>query len=404
MDSVLIVGDFRRLDLHYLARAASKKYRVYFLELDIQTNPMNTAFKKYGQELRIQDFVNGFDILKSLNIVKVFFFSFVNIHEVLFNLVCKQISIPTIHVEHGVRDFDVTLNLNKLNKSRETSSVKIQIQSFIYKLRHCRELMHLRRFDRQTFESLSSDLKSFYKEYHDIRIKNNFLDTCMLINNPLRNPNRYISFSEVIFRFHRIKDHLDDQAQVDFIGFPQFDDLLDLDESNDRELLYIDQPFVEKSQFGWNTEFRKRLIQDIHDKIAKKFNYILKIKPHPTSDQSFFKSLESELERVKIIDAKEIYSNDIVLGFASTLLIPLAAQKNTICFSLDMHPDIDFNYSAFLTNNEAIKQVSSIGDLMEEMDNLTALSQIQKRAKHLFIEEWMHIHDGNSFKRLLDVI
>lgn len=404
MDPAIIVGDYSRSDLLFFIQAASSKYELFFLQLDSISKKDNSDFRKYGTEISIYRYGSSHVLIKKLNIKKVFFFALENIHEVLFNICCKFNKIDTVHVEHGLRDFDAWIKIAQLQRDGTNKKLSKRIYNYLSNFKNLPRLTYLIHFFNQSKKKLPLELQNFVDDYTMVRRSNSFIDTCIKINDTRRLPRSYISFSPRVFAFHKRKDHLVDDSIVNYVGFPQFDDLLNLKRSTNQELVYIDQPFMESGLFGWTEEFKLNLIRSIHKEIAEEFDLKFKVKPHPNSNRVFWKKCENKFDRLNVIGIENLRSNDIVLGFASTMLLPLVAQEDTVCFSLEYHPSINFNYSDTLTSSPAIFQIRSIAEFKSCFLKLKKIRQEQKKAKESFVKEWMHIFDGNSYKRLLDVV
>ena len=404
MKPVIVVGDYKRPDLQFYLEAIGSKYEVYLLQLDIASSNSSPHKKSIGTEISISNYRHADHLIKTLNISKVFFFALENIHEVLFNISAKNIGIPTVHLEHGVRDYETTVKFSiQRGEGTKKSFFRISLDK-ILGIRQIKKRIALKNFFDKSLASLPKEKKDFMIEYVKIRKSTSFLETCRVVNDPLRLPDSYISFSPKVFEFHKIKDHLKDQEKVSFIGFPQFDELQNLEIGEKQEIIFIDQPFAELNLFGWTSDFKFQLIQRLHDEIAEKYNYAFKIKPHPNSNLQFWENCENSFELLKLVDEKNMYSNDIVIGFGSTMLLPLVAQDETVCFSLEIHPKIDFEYSKFLTSSEAIEQVNSIEDLKKCISDLEEYRSKQNNEKSHFVSEWLYEYDGNSYYKLLNVV
>ncbi|NNM16059.1 MAG: hypothetical protein HKO56_05325 [Bacteroidia bacterium] len=404
MKSAIIVGDYKRPDVQFYLKAVSSKYKLYLLLLDFSSSKSRNTKVQFGEKISIKDFKNANHLLKSLNISKVFFFAFENIHEVLFNVCCKNLEINTVHIEHGVRDYERTLGLSKLRKENDRKTLFQRWKQKSISVRQIPERITLKRFFNKSLNLLSKGDQKFIKHYVKIRRTHSYLETSRLVTDEKRMPASYISFSQKTFEFHMLKDCLQDLSRVSFIGCPQFDDLFNLKKANEQELVFIDQPFVEFKVFGWTYQYKFELIQQINDKIVEPFNFKLKIKPHPYSNMEFWNKCKSQFSRIEIIDQSGFNSNDIVIGFASTMLIPLVAQNDTVCISIEKHPEIDFNYSDFLSSSDAITQVNSIEELKNCISSISQLKEKQSKAKPEFIKDWLYLFDGKSYDRLLEVV
>jgi hypothetical protein len=93
-----------------------------------------------------------------------------------------------------------------------------------------------------------------------------------------------------------------------------------------------------------------------------------------------------------------------VIGFYSTLLMPLIAFSHTTCFALEMHPDSGgYDNSAFFVATGAIKKITNWQELLEGIRDEKELHELQSQYKQSFTEQWLYKFDGRSSERLKEI-
>jgi hypothetical protein len=109
-------------------------------------------------------------------------------------------------------------------------------------------------------------------------------------------------------------------------------------------------------------------------------------------------------EKILLVDMEKMEGNGIYLGFGSTLLTLLAAQKEAVVISLEVHPNIDFSYSDFLTRHGAIDSIHSFDELEILLRETDRLMKKQQQHKAKFTHYWMYKLDGQVKERLRKIV
>lgn len=360
-------------------------------------------YVKYGQAYLWNNFKDAYHLLSSLEITKVIFLHFGDYNEIAIRVACKKHSINTFMLSHGVsfpdqmeRQNQIDLNTNKLWKNKLKNNFAVRSLTYFKNV-----------FYRNTVNRSKKNDQKFLKTYYKTRAKNTMLDSFKKINHSLLKLDFYIAFNRNNKNWFIKKHHINinNHNKILLTGFPSFDVFYKLNadyELNSSSILFIDQPFYEKSLFGWEISHKKKL-----------FNYLLEtgkqilIKPHPLCDLSFWK----EYPQIKIISDEEdfltkVVSTSIIIGFNSTLLLPLCALKNKAVFALETHPLPQKKpyFSDFLTTSGVAKQITSLNQLKGELLDTQKLIENQNKFKPQFCEEWLHKFDGNSTQRLTDIL
>lgn len=398
-DRVLIIGDLSRPDTLYLPRVLSETYDVLMADTSIPLLCPSREALAFGQVIDLTDYRRYGHLIEKENLRKIFYFALEDAHQVLLNATARMQGVKTFHMEHGLRDVETS---NRTIRWISRSSHQSEVISPPKKHHHLKRRLLMRLLRSRSLKALPEGLQQEVRSYLDNYDSDAIGKTLREFNGRVHFPHTYISFSPAVFEFHKSLTHPELQ-QVQFIGNPAFDDWVDLAPSVDgkRKLFFIDQPFVEQRLFGWTMAFKKKLIAHLNSISFRLTNEPMRVKAHPGSDMEFWKDLSTE---VTLVDSHQMHNNGIYLGFGSTLLILLAAQDDSAVICLDIHPDIDFKYSEFLTKNGAIDSVTSIEALEELLQSPEKLVEEQRRHKSTFTEHWIHKADGYATERLREIV
>lgn len=407
MENILIIGDYNREDFLFIGKLLHEKSNIYFLEYSQEKELTSSNYKKWGKAIFWKNFKDAFDLLDKIKPSKVLFYFIESFNHVALNVACKYWGIKTYHIEHGIRYYEIQEMLVTISQG---SNNKQSLKSLFDKYSNIYSRVKTRLFFNNTVAKLPSPYAEFLKAYYKVRSSHDIFNTFRIIDNLLRVADSYISFSPKIFEFHQKSDHLPDGYPVYFTGCPGFDHLKEITatESDTNDILFIDQAFEAQSLFGWNVKNKTKFLKDLIG-FANKQNRILWLKAHPYSSKQAYNEILG-CPNVRIIqnevDFKMAIANSkIVIGFYSTLLMPLMALDHTICFSLDMYPAKPQNQLAgFLLKTGAIKGVDNWEELEKDFENLEAIFQEQRNCKQAFIDQWMYKFDGRCSERMKNIL
>ena len=248
--------------------------------------------------------------------------------------------------------------------------------------------------------------KEFLYKYHSIRKRNSISATFEKISDRLRLPDRYISFSPLIFNYHKELEKLPGHYPVNYIGIPSFDHFVKWKSlsSCGENILFVDQPWFEQKLLGWTMKYKSDFLKELTT-VAHSLNKKLYIKPHPWNDRSLYEVIQDKIIVFEDNWETVIPDINIVLGFSSTLLMPFIAMDHVTCFTLEIHPQkSEAEYSNFLVKSNACHPVRGFEDLRIKIMNRNLWHQTQKENKNYFIENWMYKFDGKSSERLRKVL
>jgi hypothetical protein len=403
--SLIIVGDFNRTDFLYVAKILKEDYRIYFLEYTVKSEIERDEYQQYGGAIFWSSFNSAQDLITKIKPVKVLFYFIETYNHVALNLACKLAGIKTYHIEHGIRSHEFL----KIDFSIPELSIGDKIKNYVEILGTFRARLKGRQFFKNTVKNLPSVYANFLTHYYNIRKKESIAQTFEIIKSEYRLAKVYISFSPKIFNFHVINDHLPPAYPVKFIGCPAFDYLaeLNIENATNESIIFIDNAFEAQQLFGWNENNKKQFLQSLIN-FSESTGKKLLIKMHPYSNLALYEEVINN-RNVAIISNEQfvpaVANSSIIIGFYSTLMMPLMAMRHTVCFSLEMHPaPVAKPLSDFLTNTGASLQIKNWDELYQAYTNIDFLYQQQSIVKEAFIKDWLYKFDGKSSERFIEAL
>src|SRR5690606_6600082 len=105
-----------------------------FIEFTSSSELNNNLFENYGKNIFWKDYYNAFDLLNKIRPNKVVFFFIESYNHVALNVACKELGIPTYHLEHGIRNYEF-VKIKSENKTLLKASLnnKEEIKNLITK-------------------------------------------------------------------------------------------------------------------------------------------------------------------------------------------------------------------------------------------------------------------------------
>ncbi|WP_345161899.1 polysialyltransferase family glycosyltransferase [Pontibacter saemangeumensis] len=402
--NILFVGNYNRRDYVDLLLKSKNEFNFFFLEFSSPKEVKNHYFKTYGKCIFWKDYRDAFDLLDKIKPAKVLFLFIEAYNHVALNTACKLVSIPTFHLEHGLRA-DYTLSLGSERIQSTPPDTHLQLLNSLNILLNFKDRWKTRLFLLNSIKRFPPPEAEFIKEFIKIRSKHNFLDTAVYIKSHERQPAFYISFSEKIFCTHQEYDVLSDQQKVYYIGIPYFDKLASIIPATPiRAVLLIDQPLAEHSLLNWTVQKKRQFIQTL-TQVCSNNHYKLYVKPHPDQNILLWQQRQQEVE---IINDEQLLALapaiPLILGFYSTLLMPFAAFAHTTVVTYEDHPAGNFLVSKPFTEAGVAQPIYDLEELHSILQNLKALHQKQLPHKAKFTEEWMYKFDGKAGERLRDIL
>src|SRR5688572_32206261 len=114
---LLIVGDYNRKDFVEAFCKCKNDFEFYFIEYALRSEVKADYYKAYGKAIFWKDFNNAYSLLKEIKPDKVIFFFIESYNHAALNVACKNLKIPTYHLEHGFRDYKLESDLLKNYKA-----------------------------------------------------------------------------------------------------------------------------------------------------------------------------------------------------------------------------------------------------------------------------------------------
>ena len=403
---LLLVGDYNRNDFIYVAKLLAKDVEFYFIEFLNKKELKNNDCLQYGKVIYWKDYKSAYDLLEKLKPEKVIFYFIESYNHVALNVACKVNQITTYHLEHGLRFSLAYYELGNNSVSVEKQNVSFPIR--LNNISNSLDKFKNRQFYKNTILKSPKEERLFLEKYFSIRSCNSIIHTFKVLKNILRLPDQYISFSPIIFNYHKELEELADNYPVNFIGIPQFDDFVKWKhlKNSGSNILFIDQPLHEQPIYGWSKEGKIDFLQSLSHCVTS-LGRKLFIKPHPLNDISIYHSVK-ENSMVELIHSEwdnVVTDINTVLGFSSTLLLPFMAMDHICCFTWEQHPVmIDEPYSQFLINSNACNAVFNFDELKLNIQNRDHWYPLQKSNKDQFVKKYMYKFDGKSSDRLKDIL
>ncbi|WP_439880213.1 polysialyltransferase family glycosyltransferase [Pontibacter sp. MBLB2868] len=397
MQNILVVGNYNREDFVNLFIACNSYCKLYFLEFSSQKEINNKYHSLFGKAIFWGDYKDAFELIDKTKPSKIVFFFIESYHHVALRLACKVRNLETFLIDHGLRDLNINIRLEPFLLPQKES---------IYNIYYKRATQFYSRFRARLFiinttKLLPGEEADFFRAFVKIRRRKSFWETYKIIPSPLRTADSYIAFSPKTYEVHRILDYLPADQQVHFIGIPIFDHLSSLEPVVlEKNILFIDQGLAERGIFGWTQakydQFIKQLVT-----IAAKYGFNLHLKPHP-------RQIPPSHNNIRLVNDEDmlhlIPKTPIVLGFASTYLLPLIAQQHTTVITLENHPIGKLNVSKSFIDVGVAHPVYDLEELHTLLPNIDELHQKQLPNKAKFTEEWMYKFDGKAGERLRDIL
>ena len=159
-----------------------------------------------------------------------------------------------------------------------------------------------------------------------------------------RRPDRYVSFSEECFEYHRVADRVPVELanRTVFVGVPQFDCFAYKGSApkEDRLAVMADHQLHNVGMRGWTVEYRRDWARRL-EQTLRASSWRLVLKRHPGDMEDVWRDSDPAfIEQVETIDELAAHADaaSLVLGTGSTLQLPLMASPGAAALALEIHP------------------------------------------------------------------
>jgi hypothetical protein len=395
--NLIVILDYNKSYMLKFFSSLKKKANLYFLFYSY--NKETTGIHSdYGKAIYWKDFGNAFKLLDQITPKKVIFFELETLNQVALNVACRRKGIPTVFADHGLQDFNISIQANEFVRKKSN-----RLKTIIDKLKRISKnpypVLKNRLFFQKTLLKLDKKHAQFLNSYKRIRLNNTITNTYLKINSSLLYPDSYLCFSPTNFEFHQKMNH-NAQIPVKFIGIPELDPffLYNSDTPVDfrKYVLFIDQPYVRYGYYGWDSDKKYKFLKDLKKDIENKGKLLL-VKVHPR-ENTFWNNLNTEFS---LITSDQLFENlneiSHAVGYNSTLLLPFIAFNQTMVYCLRNHPDTSISpFTKFVDYGVAV-WYDELGD-QSFMETKTQTDLFSKN-KDRFIKEYLYLFDGKAKTR-----
>jgi hypothetical protein len=362
-----------------------------------------------GKVLYWSDFRDAFQILRDVSPYKVLFYEMESVHQIALNVAARSLGITTYYIDHGWRGLsEASVHEQAWEAARKQRTVIGLAQKALRQ--GLRRTARNWRFVKRTANALEAGDRRFLLEYRRTRYAHNILDTHRRVQADQIYPTEYVSFSPKNFEFHRGL-HPRVGRPVHYIGIPEFDPIAHAASTNrrNREVLLIEQAHTRYSEHcGWTVPLRVRFLADLAARVART-GHQLHVKRHPVESPEVWAALTDA--PVTWVPDQAFYarltSYPVVLGYWSTLMMPLAARRHTAMFCFRDHPNSSFKPPAFLVDAGVADWLGGPEELADYLDSSKRLAAVWERQddhRDRFVRDWLYRFDGRSEERLLEII
>ena len=222
-----------------------------------------------------------------------------------------------------------------------------------------------------------------------------------------RRADRYVSFSEECFEYHRVADRVPTELanRTVFVGVPQFDCFAYKGGSAPKEnrlAVMADHKLHTSGVRGWTVEYRRDWARRL-EQTLRASSWRLVLKRHPGDRENVWRDSDPAcVKQVESIDELAAYADraSLVLGTGSTLQLPLMASSGAAALALEIHPCPGPALSARMVEAGVAEAVSSFDDLGTALRRAARLRERQAANKPAFIERFLYRLDGKARERL----
>ena len=402
---VLVVGTIHRRDLLSMFDEVRGSAELAFLEYRdaFATEVGSGVYAAYGPIRYWSEFANVVELLEALKPERIFFMAHTSLNQLVLNQAARERSIATFHLEHGFRlpfrdsrsaaAFDLKPNpASTLRKLIRGDTDRARAHAFFF-----RSLPLLRR---ATALRLVRFALSYYRHGESQSLLLDFAD--------IRRPNAYVAFSPATMAFHKEQDQVSNEP-VRYVGIPYFDSLAPVRPTtvDPKNVILIDhQLHSGTGAFGWTPAYRHLWVREIA-KLIESRGMRLFIKQHPGDKSDAWRPYlrEGSFELIDLVALAEVVrTTGLVVGVYSTMILPLAALRHTANVLLEIHPEPGNLPGQSLVDAGVVEPVTDFGQLAAFLDDPSALLERQLPRKERFEAEFLYRFDGQSSKRLAELI
>lgn len=385
---ILLVWWYDRLDLikPYLEMTNEFEITVLFYRFPHQEN-LSVAEKLPFRRIYWLDYVSPYQLLKDTQPEKILFFGVESVLTICLIAAAKIKKIPTVYISHGLRG---SLEEVIKNSNEPTSVERYQKTNKDYNEKKWHTLVFL--FLTFSFNKISS-IKFIIEVFKSEIFYKNTFEKLKFIRSSLRKVDEYYLYApENALLFNELDEP--NRNNIFYTG-PYiidsiFKELLEYKDFPEKDYwLLIDQP-VNILEYEQKNNFYNKLAN-----IAQKNNKKLFVKLHPMDFDKISNVQHPNIEWIKEHHqvAQLIMEASGVIGFFSTLLLPIICYKKCILFETNSN-----NLVKKWADINVIKRLD-IQQFEEKDLNFDSL-YIDEKFRQNFIDRFIVYTDGKSSERL----
>jgi hypothetical protein len=391
---LLITGTMSRSDIVQAFERLDGKAELTFVEYerDWGQGIDPSVYQGRGQLITWEESRSADAILRSVRPDRVVFLFTSSINQVALRVAARERGIETVHVEHGYR-LPAADAPNALTTAHRPGGRRLGDRRT--HLFFSRSLLRRRP---SAAANLARYAAKITRAGGTPEVLREFAD--------LRRPDRYVSYSQECFNYHRDVDRIPDRvaAATVFTGVPQFDDFRIADaEPVIGDVLLIDHQFHNSGLFGWTDAFRREWVREVAQRVFGAGAKRLHVRLHPGDRSHAWDPLVAEHD-IHIVPRRALpelaLRVPLVLGTFSTMQLPFAALPHIAMISLEIHPEPSWFPSRRMAEAGVVQPVRTYGELATALEHTSELLRRQQPKKPEFTARFLERLDGGAADRL----
>ena len=398
---ILLILSYERPDhFDYLIKSGGDRFEWILLWNYKETNPHPMPGLR---AISWSDYSTPKQLIDQVRPDKIVFGEIIDMWQIPLIVHAKKRNVTTFYLAHGMykSQSEAIKRFAESASARTFGAYLKKLSSSFSRILKNRVYYYSVLTDMNSIRSLFSyvTLPAYYKLYDPIEVMSK-------MKFPERTVDYALLFCENNVPFFKLfNDIAPDRVLTG--GFPPFDAYYKKDGQEGDYVVFIEHPYLELNQNGWDRDFHSRVAQGLFD-FSVSNNIKVVVKLHPVSNIENWKNYGFPPENIEIIQSQvspDLYLNaKLILGFSSTLLIAfLCAQKNVVF--LGWHPvpqvsGVDFSETGLC-------HVSfDIDDLRTQYHKWIAenLTKQKPQEYNSFVKTFNYPFDGRATERVLNDI
>lgn len=389
----LIYWDYRRTDLLQPFYKLSDSFEwnfVFFRHREEDSSSIDYSRFYWG------DYSSPYQLIDSIKPDGVIFSDLSNIYALALNIACKNRSIHTYLLEHGIKlDYDYYLNIE--NRFKSLSRANEKVNTIKPKRQSLRQLYSLSFYlSALKAKNKGEIIKAIELLYFLFRIGSKKAFTKVKFQ--LRCPDTYLLFSKQNYPYYKQRDGIMEDRVI-YFGNPHQDDYilrLNIPTLNSLSPYYLLLDDGQIEAFGINLEQKNIFISKLN--VFAKANgarLIIKLHPFDYALTGFY--ADENITYVREYDISELIINAKgCFAISTTLMLPLIVAGKVILFRL-AESKVQDAIATF-----GVEFLDYLNFSPKEIDFQNCCLVKDKRP--LFIEQFLFKMDGRATQRLKEIL